>query len=217
MEDATLRLATPADMDRVFEIVHAVPGEESVALMGNEKLAQEYDRGFGRLPIPNESRITMVAEVNGRVLGLLQYRFGDAGHRSRVDVLKLLVRVLGPVGFVRRLPALWSRTTVDIDVPKDSFHITHLHVDEAARGQNLGTKLLRWGEAEALRLGAKTMSLTTLPTNVDAVRFYERHGFKITKTVSSRSYAKHTGIPGRLLLQKDLPSGNAPDAEPSRS
>jgi ribosomal protein S18 acetylase RimI-like enzyme len=150
----------------------------------------------------------MLAESGGRVVGLLQYQFGDARHHSRLDVLKLLVKVLGPIRFLRRLPAIWSRTTVDIDVPKNAFHITHLHMEEAARGQNVGTTLLNWGQVEAVKLGAEKMSLTTLPTNVNAIRFYERFGFTITKTASSPSYVKRTGIPGRLLLEKDLPGND---------
>ena len=53
MQDVTFRLATSADLDRVLEIVTAVPGEEAVALMGTEELALQYDEGLVRLdPMP---------------------------------------------------------------------------------------------------------------------------------------------------------------------
>ena len=48
------------------------------------------------------------------------------------------------------------------------------------------------------------MSLTAIPTNVGAIRLYERFGFRTTKTVTSSSYEKHTKIPGRVFLEKDL-------------
>jgi ribosomal protein S18 acetylase RimI-like enzyme len=134
----------------------------------------------------------------------LQYQFGDAPHHSRVDVLKLLLKVLGPVGFVRRFPAIYSRTTVDVEIPTDSLHITNLHVEAAAQGQNVGTQLLTWAEAEARRIGARSMTLTTITSNTGGIRLYERFGFKTTKTVSSPSYEKHTGIHGRVFMEKEL-------------
>jgi ribosomal protein S18 acetylase RimI-like enzyme len=206
MEDVTFRPATSADIDRVLEIVNAVAGEEAVALMGSEKLALQYDEGLVRLdPIPNKSRITVFAQIGDHEVGVLQYQYGDAPHHSRVDVVKLLIKVLGPIGFVRRFPAIYSRTTVDIEIPTDALHITNLHVEAAARGQDVGTKLLQWAEDEARRIGARHMTLTAIPTNVGGIRLYERFGFTITKTVTSASYEKHTGIPGRVFMERELP------------
>ena len=210
MPDVTFRLATSADIDRVLEIVNAVPGEEAVKLMGSEKLALEYDEGLVRLdPIPNKSRITVLAQNGDHAVGVLQYQFGDAPHHSRVDVLKLLLKVLGPVGFVRRFPAIYSRTTVDIEVPTDALFVTNLHVEAAAQGQNIGTQLLEWAEAEARRIGARNMALTTITTNTGGIRLYERFGFKTTKVASSPSYEKHTGIKGRVFMEKELAPADA--------
>ena len=205
MADVTFRYATSADVDRILEIVNAVPGDEAVALMGSEKLALEYDEGLVRLdPIPNKSRVTALAMIDDSVVGVIQYQFGDAPHHSRVDVLKLLIKVLGPIGFLRRLPAIRSRLTVDIDVPTDSLFITNFHVEVAARGQDVARQMLVWAEAEAHRIGARNMSLTTIPTYVAGLRVYEKYGFKTTKTVTSPSYEKYTGIKGRVFLEKEL-------------
>src|ERR1700712_5277896 len=98
MADLTFRYATSADIDRVLEIVNAVPGEEAVALMGSPDLALKYDEGLIRLdPIPNASRITVLAEIADHVVGVVQYQYGDAPHRSRADVMRLLLKVLGPI------------------------------------------------------------------------------------------------------------------------
>jgi len=214
MADVTFRYATSADIDRILEIVNAVAGDEAVALMGSEKLALEYDEGLVRLdPIPNKSRVTVLAmNDEGRVVGVLQYQFGDAPHHSRVDVLKVLLRVLGPIGLIRRAPAIRSRLTVDMDVPTDSLFITNFHVEAAARGQDVGVQMLRYAEAEARRIGARNMSLTTIPTYIAGLKLYERYGFKVTKTVNSPSYEKHTGIKGRVFLEKEL---DPVEAEPA--
>jgi ribosomal protein S18 acetylase RimI-like enzyme len=205
MADVTFRYATSSDIERILEIVNAVPGDEAVALMGSETLALQYDEGLVRLdPIPNKSRVTVLAMSNDKVVGVLQYQFGDAPHHSRADVFKLLLKVLGPIGLLRRATAIRSRLTVDIDVPADSLFITNFHVEASAHGQGVGTQMLVYAEAEARRIGARNMSLTTIPTYLAGLRLYERYGFKVTKTANSPSYEKHTGIKGRVFLEKEL-------------
>ena len=61
----------------------------------------------------------------------------------------------------------------------------------------------------AHRIGARSMTLTTIPTNIGGIRLYERFGFKTTKTVTSPSYEKHTGIAGRIFMEKELSPAQA--------
>lgn len=60
------------------------------------------------------------------------------------------------------------------------------------------------------------MTLTTIPTNVGGLRLYERFGFKTTKTVTSPSYEKHTGIAGRVFLEKELDPAETPSGHSRR-
>jgi GNAT superfamily N-acetyltransferase len=203
--DVTFRLATSDDFERILEIVNAHPGVEAVALMGDEERARRYDDARMRLdPFPNESDVTMLAESDGRVVGVLRYRIGEGTPHSRAEILRLLLKVLGPVRLARRLPAIWSRTTVDIPVPPDCLHLANVHVDAEARGLRVGTRLLEWAEEEAARHGAKRLSITTIAVNVDGIRFYEHCGFQVFKTANSPSYEKRTKIPGRVMLTKDV-------------
>jgi ribosomal protein S18 acetylase RimI-like enzyme len=206
MAPITIRLATEADVDRILEIVNAVPGVEAVALLGSDDLALRYDDGLFRLdPITSGFRTTVLAQDGDRIVGVLRYQFGeDAQHHSRVDVLRLLLKLLGPIRLARRLPGIYSRTKVDVPIPADSLHIATLQVEPAARGQHVGRQLVEWAEAEAVRLGAGRMSIVTAPTNEGALKFYERLGFHATKTVTDPSYEKHTGIPGRVYIEKVL-------------
>ncbi len=52
-----------------------------------------------------------------------------------------------------------------------------LSVLPAARGQGVGTALLRAVRDELRGLGASELSLHVFPANHDTIRFYERHGF----------------------------------------
>jgi ribosomal protein S18 acetylase RimI-like enzyme len=206
MAQITIRPATEADVDRILSIVNAVPGVEAVALLGSEDLALRYDDGLFRLdPISSPYRTTVLAQDGDRIVGVLRYQFGEESpHHSRVDVLRLLLELLGPIRLARRLPGIWSRTKVDVPIPADSLHIATLQVEPAARGQHVGRQLVEWAEAEAVRLGAGRMSIVTAPTNEGALKFYERLGFHVTKTVTDPSYEKHTGIPGRVYIEKVL-------------
>lgn len=51
-------------------------------------------------------------------------------------------------------------------------------VDEAARGQGVGTVLTREALRRARAAGARTVDLSTRPSRVAAGRLYEREGFK---------------------------------------
>ncbi|MGO9876521.1 MAG: GNAT family N-acetyltransferase [Acidimicrobiia bacterium] len=205
METVSFRLATENDVDRLVEIVTAEPGVEAMALMGSVELALRYDEGLLRLnPIPNTSRVTVLALRAGRVVGFLQYEYGRGRPHSRVEVVRFLLSLLGPIGLLSRLPGLWARTRVDIPIPTGSFHIANLDVEVAARGQGIGTQLLDHAEHEARRLGARRMSLITRTTNSTAIRLYERNGFVTTRTATHPSYEHHTGLSGRMLMEKDL-------------
>lgn len=58
--------------------------------------------------------------------------------------------------------------------------IESVRVDEAQRGQGLGSKLMKWTIERARTRGAHIVQLTTHSSRVEAHRFYERLGFKGT-------------------------------------
>ena len=206
MPEISIRLATSADIRRREEIrlQHPYPGH--IALMGSVDLAKQYGSGRTRLDrIPNRSRVTVVAEVSGRVEGVPQYTYGADVTGNRLDHLRLLLSMLGPINFVRRLPFLRARSRVNIPVPTDAFRIFNLQVDVAYRRQGIATRLLDWAEAEAeaARLGAHRMALPADLTN-PAIKLYERQGYVTTRTATDRQYERYSHDAGRVLMEKDL-------------
>ncbi len=205
MDAIVIRPATSNDVDRMAEIVNAEPGDEPIALMGDIELARKYGIGLFKLdPIPNDARVTVVAQEADAIAGVLQYQFGDLGRpHSRLEVLRMLVGLLGPIGLLRRFRAVQSRARVDIPIPPGSFNLANLHVAPEFQERGIGRQLLEWAENEAVTLGAPRMTLITT-TRHPRISWYERSGFKITQTATDPTYERYTQIEGRVLMQKDL-------------
>ncbi len=69
----------------------------------------------------------------------------------------------------------------------DEAHLTTLAIDQIYRGQGIGTALLQELIENAVRAGARTMTLEVRPSNLAALRLYERFGF-VMKGVRKRYY-----------------------------
>ena len=54
--------------------------------------------------------------------------------------------------------------------------LDELYIEPGRRGQGIGSATLRFAEVESREMGAATLRLETGKDNIDAVRFYERHG-----------------------------------------
>jgi len=83
----------------------------------------------------------------------------------------------------------------------DEAHINNLAVRPQARGQGLGTLLMRRVLTEARRLGAVRATLEVRASNDRARRFYETMGFAVTAT-RPRYYTNPTE--DALILWRDL-------------
>ena len=201
----SIRLATADDVPRIVEIVNSDTGDETVALMGSNELARAYRQRLVEHGIPNSERVTAVAETDDRVVGVVQYRFGDRGQHGRLVHLRILASLVGPIGVLRRAPRLVARMRAQIAIPPDSFYITLLQVDPAHQGDGVGTRLLEWSNDEATRLGARRMSLTTTLTN-PAIKLYQRCGYSITTTAAPPSYARRLQVGGRVLMERSSAS-----------
>lgn len=76
-------------------------------------------------------------------------------------------------------------------------HLENLFVDPAAQGAGVGAALLR--EVEARLPGAAPITLHCLRVNVDARRFYERHGYAHVRDVDVRYHGRT--LPAWLLAR----------------
>jgi ribosomal protein S18 acetylase RimI-like enzyme len=70
-------------------------------------------------------------------------------------------------------------------VAAEAGHVTQICVAPALKGQGVGYELLRRSLGVLARSGAKTVSLTVTAANREAVRLYERVGFRIVRRFSA--------------------------------
>jgi hypothetical protein len=100
----TVRPAAPADLDRIADIINDPPAAGSVALAGSVEKAMRAGRVFAHAGISPVIQHTVVAEVDGRVVAVMD----ASAHHPEVEFtprlfLRMLVPVLRAVGAV----ALW--------------------------------------------------------------------------------------------------------------
>jgi ribosomal protein S18 acetylase RimI-like enzyme len=202
--DVIIRPAATGDVERIAEIMHGEPGPELVGIVGDSERARRFGRGLVLLErIPNVARPMVVAESGGAVVGVLQYTLGTPTTGANVERVRLALRVAGPVRLARALPRLRARQRVDLMPPPDAFYIAELHVDPARRSEGIGARLLAWADDEAARLGRARLALNTYSTN-RARHLYDRAGYTVTGERTDPRYEQYTGIPGRVLMEKQL-------------
>lgn len=71
---------------------------------------------------------------------------------------------------------------------EDDF-LSELWVCPTMQGQGVGSTLVRWAEEKLILAGHQTMSLYCYGDNVQALAFYDKLGFRVVKTFSSRHVA----------------------------
>jgi ribosomal protein S18 acetylase RimI-like enzyme len=202
--DVRIRSAGAGDVERIGQIMNDPPGAEMLAMVGDRAIATAFGNGLLALEhIPNPDRPTVVGEIDGDVVGFLQYTLGSRPMKLGLGHIRLALRVAGVVRSVRSIPKQMARQRVEVPAPPDAFYIAEFHVDPARRGQGIGSRLLDWADDEARRSGRLHLALNTQSTN-RARALYERHGFKVTGTREDAKYERYTGIPGRILMEKWL-------------
>lgn len=212
MEGLTIRRATAADWDVIAAIIDDPPSQQVVAIAGDERRARRAGRLFARAGISVQIENTVVAEIDGVAVGVM-----DAA-RGRRDVepspmlyAKLLIpaiRAVGPAGLWRylRSRAAWDR--VSFEHQATDYFIAELDVAAAYRNRGIGAALLRHGEQEARRQESRRMALTTTIDN-PARRLYERSGFRVVETKTDASYERWGGSPGRVFMVRELDGDHA--------
>jgi len=208
------REASPADADRVAEIVAGDPSRESIGVCDDPERARTFGMALARASLLEGAVRTIVVELEGRCVAVLQTTDGVGDERITRAGAAIALRVFGVLGLLGLVSRGRARARVAIRPPDAALHIHELHVARELRGRGIGGALLRYAEQQARARGRPLLSLTTTTDN-PARRLYERAGFRIVETRTDPVYRRITGIDGRHLMIKPLGPMPPESAEPS--
>jgi ribosomal protein S18 acetylase RimI-like enzyme len=208
MQGLTFRQAATTDLDRVFAILYDRPPREAVAVAGDIERARKIGRIIVRAGAAVRLDRTVLADAHGEAVGLIEtvVRGQPLTSGAVVMMARVLVGgalIVGLPGAVRFFRWRAARSRVEVPHPLGSSYIAELAVHATWRNRGIGGSLLAHAEERARVYGHKQMSLNTATDN-PAQHLYQRHGFRIVETRLDATYERLTGIPGRVLMVKEL-------------
>ena len=204
MEGLTFRKAVPGDTNRIAELTAGEPGDEEIGMFGDAEKARKFAMAVVRLPnSPIGWERTVLAELDGKVVGMVQFGSDTPGARSTLWLTYLALLEFGPVGILRLLPRMRARRRVQTKAPEGAFNVSQIDVDPEYRNRGIGAALMEYAEAQARAGGYREMSLSTSTSN-PARRLYERRGFRVIETKTDKAFERYTGVEGRLQMAKEL-------------
>ena len=205
--DVSIRPARRTDLDRLTAVMYDDPPRDLLAVVPDRARA----RKVGALTITHgfelDLRQTNVADGEGLVIGLIELRRPgvDAGPglSSALVVLARALPLIGVTGLLRFARHQRARGRVTIPHPPAALYVGELDVHPEFRNRGIGGVLLDHAEAVARREGFSQIALTTTTIN-PAQHLYARHGYRVVETRLDAGYERLTGIPGRLLMVKEM-------------
>jgi GNAT superfamily N-acetyltransferase len=207
VDDIAIRPARAKDLDRIVAIICDDPVPELRAIVPNV----EHARRIGGLLARNRFQIgvrhTLIAEFGGEAIGLLErLRPGETSSGGAAGALRAFAgaaRFARPQLLLRYVRYQQARASVNFIRPKDAYYISELDVHPNHRNRGAGGRLIAHAADEARAERFARMALTTTITN-PAQHLYVRSGFRIVDVRRDAAYERITGIPGRVLMVREL-------------
>ncbi|MCG8512393.1 MAG: GNAT family N-acetyltransferase [Rhodospirillales bacterium] len=137
---------------------------------------------YSRDDIPFSYRNTVVAEIDGRVIGILVCFPIEEVDSADEDATDQDVPSDGAGESEEETGPDVMRPYRELEIP-GSFYICAVALEPDFRGQGLGTRLMEIARQQAREAGLKTLSLLAFDANPKAVKLYERLGFKTVETM----------------------------------
>ncbi len=106
------------------------------------------------------------------------------------------------IGIVRSF--LWQVFFAASPSDKDVLYLQMIATSPEARGKGVGKKMLAHLEVYAARQGFKSLMLDVIDTNLDAIRLYEKVGYKTTQKMKTGFLTRWMGIEGIHVMKKEI-------------
>jgi ribosomal protein S18 acetylase RimI-like enzyme len=144
-----------------------------------------------------------IAIIDGRVRGILSLRYLGQGDMKPAPNLSnwALLRKYGPISIIK---AIMLDRAMRYLPPIGELYIDSISVAENGRGQGVGSAMMNYADALALKKGLDTVSLRVMFENPRAKALYERCGFSEVSTTVFPFLKKTTGYSGAFFMVKDL-------------
>jgi len=201
-----VRPAIPTDVQVGTHLIYLTMGRLADFLLGSDK-PLKAESVLAKLFVREANRFSYqfvdVAEMNGRVVGLLLAYSGREMESLKFPMARQLFVVCGLPGifrFLRRgLPLMGVK-----EAEAEEYFINSLAVLPSFQGQGIGTHLLSWGDSKAKTLGLAKCSLTVEIGNRQASSLYEHLGYQIVETVEIEQLNQRIGYQGFHRMVKEL-------------
>ncbi len=204
-----LRPARPDDADVAAVLIYMTMTRVADFLFrGRERALTALARLFAYPDTRFGHRFAVMAEVDGRGVGMILAAPAEALARTAWPTARVLPRVLGlrgMVGFVWR-----SLMVAGIEEGRPGeYYVAHLAVLPDFQGNGIGSALLAHAEAEARRLGRGRVSLLVEIGHERARAFYEKHGYAVVEVHETPRQERRFGYRGAYRMVKEV-AGEGP-------
>lgn len=142
-----------------------------------------------------------VALEQKQVVGVVSCRTADTPRPPLLPLVRAFWREIGPWGMVHALVGL--ALLGDKPAP-DECYIDYLAVRSEWRQRGIGTALLRQAQEYARSRGKRTLTLEVSARNEDALRLYQRLGFRPVRRERNPITGRFFNIPLWLHMEKHL-------------
>jgi ribosomal protein S18 acetylase RimI-like enzyme len=178
--------------------------ETSYRFRGRLELAKDvYSKYYGSPGGREYLKNCIVAKLDGKIVGVIGMQVPG---QSEKDVsgypLLTLIRKAGPFSGIFIKLAL--RIEEGGERPKDAIYLDFLGTLPKYSRMGIGTMLMEAAEEKTKGLGIKHMALDVWSHNREAIGLYEKQGYRVTKTVSSRIVKLFLGSREYYMMEKWL-------------
>jgi len=143
-----------------------------------------------------------VAVQGGSVVGVMIAATVEARRRGGRRMWWLLPRVRGAVAMLRRLPEALAMMRGYASPPAEAFYVGILAVAEGCRGQGIGSRLLDEAAGQARNARCSLTVLHVELDHEDALRFYQRAGFREAARHEAAPRLVRQGIAGFVTMER---------------
>ena len=189
----TVRAARRDDAERVALLLYESSAAKYDQFVGSRQRAIALlERAFRRAGNTASCETVSVAEVDGRVVGVLAAFSSVEGDRRARRLLRIALLGLGPWRWIEALRIFRIGAEATPPPPTDALYVDALATDAALRRRGAARALLDDAERRARDAGLAALALDTGEANAPARALYQAAGF--TVVAERQAYGAMPGV-----------------------